>query len=106
MDLSDFEVRREFAVSKDGTKVPVNIVCRKGLVLDGSHPTLLTGYGGFGVAMQPDFSLLDALLARHGGVYVLANLRGGGEYGEEWHHAGNLTKKQNVFDDFIACAAT
>ena len=104
VDLSDFEVRREFAISKDGTKVPVNIVCRKGLTLDGSHPTLLTGYGGYGLSMQPYFSLLDAFWLRHGGVYVLANLRGGGEFGEDWHRAGKLTKKQNVFDDFIASA--
>jgi prolyl oligopeptidase len=104
VSLDDFEVRREFAVSKDGTKVPVNIVCRKGLVLDGSHPTLLTGYGGYGVSMQPHFSLGNAFWLRHGGIYVLANLRGGAEFGEEWHLAGNLTKKQNVFDDFIASA--
>jgi prolyl oligopeptidase len=104
VSLEDFEVRREFAISKDGTKVPVNIVCRKGLVLDGSHPALLTGYGGYGISMQPHFSLRNAFWLRHGGIYVLANLRGGAEFGEEWHLAGNLTKKQNVFDDLIASA--
>ena len=103
--MDDVEVRREFAVSKDGTRIPVNIVCRTGLVLDGSHPTLLNAYGGYGVSMQPYFSLSNAFWLRHGGVYVLANVRGGGEFGEEWHAAGALTKKQNVFDDFIASAA-
>ncbi len=104
LGMDDVEVRREFAVSKDGTRVPLNIVSRKGLVLDGSHPTLLTAYGGYGVSMQPYFSLRNAFWLRHGGVFVLANVRGGGEYGEDWHTAGNLTKKQNVFDDFIAGA--
>ena len=103
--MDDVEVRREFAVSKDGTKVPLNIVSRKGLVLDGSHPTLLNAYGGYGASMQPFFSLRNAFWLRHGGVFVLANLRGGGEYGEDWHQAGNLTRKQNVFDDFIASAS-
>jgi prolyl oligopeptidase len=102
--MDEVEVRREFAVSKDGTKIPLNIVSRKGLVLDGSHPTLLTAYGGYGLSMQPYFSLRNAFWLRHGGVFVLANVRGGGEYGEDWHTAGNLTKKQNVFDDFIASA--
>ena len=101
----DAEVVREFATSKDGTQVPVNIVRRKGLVLDGSHPLLLTGYGGYGISMTPKFLgpqvrlWLDA-----GGVYVIANLRGGGEYGEQWHSQGALTHKQNVFDDFAAAA--
>jgi prolyl oligopeptidase len=101
----DAEVVREFATSKDGTQVPVNIVRRKGLVLDGSHPLLLTGYGGYGISMTPSFLgpqvrlWLDA-----GGVYVIANLRGGGEYGEQWHSQGALTHKQNVFDDFAAAA--
>jgi prolyl oligopeptidase len=105
LGLDDFEVRRELAVSKDGTKVPVNIVCRKGLVLDGSHPTILNAYGGYGISMQPYFSLRNVFWLRHGGIYVLANLRGGGEFGEDWHLGGNLTKKQNVFDDFIASAS-
>lgn len=104
VDLGDVEVRREFATSKDGTKVPVNIVFKKGLKLDGKSPLLLTGYGGFSIPMQPRFSLRTAFWLRHGGVFVVANLRGGGEFGEEWHVQGNLTRKQNVFDDFIASA--
>ncbi len=103
IDTSKYEVRREFATSKDGTKVPLNIVCRKGLALSGDHPTLLTGYGGYGVNITPGFALRDFLLLEQGFVLAEANLRGGGEYGEAWHTAGNLTKKQNVFDDFIAC---
>jgi prolyl oligopeptidase len=103
-DFSDVEVVREFATSKDGTKVPVNIVKRKGTILNGENPTLLTGYGGYGISRTPGFSASRRLWLDQGGVYVVANLRGGGEYGEEWHLAGNLTKKQNVFDDFEACA--
>ncbi|MFO0832240.1 MAG: prolyl oligopeptidase family serine peptidase [Phycisphaerales bacterium] len=103
LDLSRYEVRREFAISKDGTKVPVNIVCRKGLAQNAGNPTLLTGYGGYGVDITPSFALRDILLLEQGFVLAEANLRGGGEYGEAWHAAGNLTKKQNVFDDFIAC---
>src|SRR5450755_3122152 len=103
--FDDAEVVREFATSKDGTRVPVNIIRRRGTRLDGSNPTLLEGYGGYGVNMQPFFlgSFARAWLDQ-GGVYVIANLRGGAEYGEEWHQAGRLTRKQNVFDDFIACA--
>jgi prolyl oligopeptidase len=103
--FDDAEVVREFATSKDGTRVPVNIIRRRGTRLDGSNPTLLEGYGGYGVNMQPFFlgSFTRAWLDQ-GGVYVIANLRGGAEYGEEWHQAGRLTRKQNVFDDFIACA--
>jgi len=104
VDTSNYEVRREFATSKDGTKVPVNIVCKKGVALDGSNPTLLTAYGGYGVSITPYFSLRDVLLLEQGFVLAEANIRGGGEYGEEWHLQGNLTKKQNVFDDFLACA--
>jgi prolyl oligopeptidase len=101
----DVEVVREFAMSKDGTQVPVNIVRRKGLSLDGSHPLLLTGYGGYGVSMTPRFLGPDVRLwLDAGGVYVIANLRGGGEYGEQWHSQGALTHKQNVFDDFAAAA--
>ena len=101
----DAEVVREFATSKDGTQVPLNIIRRKGLELDGSHPTLLTGYGGYGISMSPYFLGPDVRLwLDAGGVYVIANLRGGGEYGEEWHRQGSLTKKQNVFDDFAAAA--
>ena len=102
--LPDVDVVREFAVSKDGTRVPVNILMRKGSKLDGSQPALLTGYGGFGISMRPWFMRQAAFWLRHGGVFAMANLRGGGEFGEEWHLAGNLTRKQNVFDDFIACA--
>ena len=104
VDFSDIEAVREFAVSKDGTKVPVNILRRKGTKLDGSNPTLLTGYGGYGISLRPGFSFEDRLWFDRGGVMVVANLRGGGEYGEEWHLAGNLTRKQTVFDDFAACA--
>jgi prolyl oligopeptidase len=103
-DFSDAEVLREFATSKDGTKIPLNIIRRKGTKLDGKNPVLLTGYGGYSVNISPSYSLrLRALLDR-GFVFAEANLRGGGEYGEAWHRAGNLTKKQNVFDDFAACA--
>jgi prolyl oligopeptidase len=103
--FDDTEVVREFAVSKDGTRVPVNIVRRRGTRLDGSNPTLLEGYGGYSISMQPYFlGAFTRAWLDQGGVYVIANLRGGGEYGEEWHQAGRLTRKQNVFDDFIACA--
>jgi prolyl oligopeptidase len=103
--FDDAEVVREFATSKDGTRVPVNIIRRRATRLDGSNPMLLEAYGGYGVNMQPFFlgSFTRAWL-NQGGVYAIANLRGGGEYGEEWHQAGRLTRKQNVFDDFIACA--
>lgn len=103
-DFSDVEVIREFATSKDGTKVPMNIIRPKGTILDGNNPTILYGYGGYGSSMTPGFDPTLRLWMDQGGVYVIANLRGGGEYGEEWHLAGNLTKKQNVFDDFAACA--
>ncbi len=101
-DMKDAVVRREYAVSKDGTRVPVNIVARKGVRRDGSNPTLLYGYGGYGVSMTPYFSTMLRLWLDYGGVYAVANVRGGGEFGEPWHLAGNLTKKQNVFDDFAA----
>ncbi len=104
VDFSDIEAVREFAVSKDGAKIPVNILRRKGTQLDGSNPTLLTGYGGYGISLRPGFDFSQRLWFDRGGVIVIANLRGGGEYGEEWHLAGNLTLKQNVFDDFAACA--
>jgi prolyl oligopeptidase len=103
--FDDAEVVREFAASKDGTRVPVNIIRRKGTRLDGANPTLLYGYGGYGISEEPYFLGASARLwLDQGGVYVDANLRGGAEYGEEWHLAGNLTRKQNVFDDFLACA--
>ena len=104
VDFSDAEVLRAFATSKDGTQVPLNIIRRKGTKLDGKNPTLLYGYGGYGISLSPNYSLARRIWLDQGGVYVIANLRGGGEYGEDWHKAGNLVKKQNVFDDFIACA--
>ena len=103
-DFSDCEVVREFATSRDGTKVPINIIRRKGTQLDGNNPLLLTGYGGYGYSISPHFMACRRLWLDMGGVEVVANLRGGGEYGEAWHKAGNLANKQNVFDDFIACA--
>jgi prolyl oligopeptidase len=103
-DFNDAEVVREFATSKDGTRIPVNIIRRKGTKLDGKNPVLLTGYGGYGISVGPDFSLRRKTLIEHGFVLAIANLRGGGEYGEAWHKAGSLAKKQNVFDDFAACA--
>jgi prolyl oligopeptidase len=104
VSFTDIEVTREFATSKDGTKVPLNIVAKKGTELDGNNPTLLYGYGGYGISMSPSFDFTRRLWFDRGGVYVVANVRGGGEFGEEWHKAGNLTKKQNVFDDFAAAA--
>ncbi len=103
-DFSDIEVKRDFAVSKDGTKVPVNILMKKGTVLDGQAPTLLYGYGGYGISMTPDFNATRLLWLEQGGIYAVGNIRGGREYGDAWHLAGMLTKKQNVFDDFAACA--
>jgi prolyl oligopeptidase len=103
-DFGDTEVVRELVTSKDGTKVPLNILRRKGSKLDGTHPTLLYGYGGFNVSITPRFGSLVRIWLEQGGVYAVANLRGGGEFGEAWHLAGNLTNKQNVFDDFAACA--
>lgn len=100
----DVEVVRAFAPSRDGTKVPMNIIRRKGTRLDGNRPTLLSGYGGYGVSQTPQFDFTRRLWLDQDGVLVVANLRGGGEYGEAWHQAGNLTRKQNVFDDFLACA--
>ena len=103
--FDDAEVMRDFAISRDGTRVPVNIIHHKGTKLDGTNPVLMRGYGGFGISLKPDFIGSNARVwLDQGGVYVIANLRGGGEYGEEWHKAGNLTHKQNVFDDFLACA--
>ncbi len=103
--FDDVEVVREFATSKDGTQVPLNIIRKKGLKLDGTNPVLLTGYGGFGVTLAPRFLGIDGWLwLNAGGVYAVANLRGGGEFGEAWHEDGRLTHKQNVFDDFAACA--
>ena len=103
-NFDDIEVVRDFAKSKDGTKVPLNILRKKGIKLDGQNPTFLYAYGGYGINMTPNFDSTRRVWFDAGGVYVVANLRGGGEYGEAWHKAGNLTKKQNVFDDFIAAA--
>jgi prolyl oligopeptidase len=104
VDFSDAEVVRDFAASKDGTKVPISILRRKGTKLDGKNPTILYGYGGYGLPMVPTYSPLRRLWLDAGVVYALAHVRGGGEYGDAWHKAGNLTHKQNVFDDFIASA--
>jgi prolyl oligopeptidase len=103
-NFDDIEVVREFAISKDGTKVPISILRKKGIKLDGQNPTLLYGYGGYGINLTPYFSAPRRIWFDAGGVYAIANLRGGGEFGENWHLSGNLTHKQNVFDDFIACA--
>lgn len=103
VSFEDAEVVRDFTVSKDGTRIPINIIRSNGTELDGQNPVLLTGYGGFGLARTPRFSALRRIWLDHGGVYAVANIRGGGEYGEEWHRDGSLTKKQNVFDDFYAC---
>jgi prolyl oligopeptidase len=104
VSFSDIEVTREFATSKDGARIPLNIMRRKGTKLDGNNPTLLYGYGGYGISMSPAFDFTRRLWFDRGGIYVVANIRGGGEFGEEWHKAGNLTNKQNVFDDFAAAA--
>jgi prolyl oligopeptidase len=103
-DFSNVEVVREFATSRDGTRVPLNIIRRKGIALDGTNPTILYGYGGFGISLSPFFDPSASIWLDQGGVYAIANLRGGGEYGEAWHRAGSLTNKQNVFDDFLAAA--
>ena len=105
ISLADIEVRREFATSKDGTKVPMTILMRKGTKLDGTNPAYLTGYGGYAISTTPGFlGSFGRLWFDHGGIFVDTNLRGGAEYGESWHASGNLLNKQNVFDDFAACA--
>jgi prolyl oligopeptidase len=104
VDESKFEVKQVWYASKDGTRVPMFLVYAKGLKLDGSNPLLLEAYGGFAVNNTPNFSSDAIAFAEHGGIYALANIRGGGEFGEAWHQAGMRDKKQNVFDDFIAAA--
>jgi prolyl oligopeptidase PreP (S9A serine peptidase family)/phosphodiesterase/alkaline phosphatase D-like protein len=104
VSFDDVEVVREIATSKDGTPIPLNIIRRRGTRLNGDNPTILYGYGGYGINMTPRLDLSRRVWLDQGGVVAIANLRGGGEFGEEWHLSGNLTKKQNVFDDFAACA--
>jgi len=99
-----YESKQVFYTSKDGTKIPMIITHKKGLKLNGKNPTILYGYGGFNVSVTPSFSISNAVWLENGGVYAVANLRGGGEYGKQWHDAGIQLKKQNVFDDFIAAA--
>eukprot|EP01096_Ripella_sp_DP13-Kostka_P010062 TRINITY_DN3914_c0_g2_i1.p1 TRINITY_DN3914_c0_g2~~TRINITY_DN3914_c0_g2_i1.p1 ORF type:complete len:703 (-),score=-55.09 TRINITY_DN3914_c0_g2_i1:7-2115(-) len=98
----DYESKQVFYTSKDGTKIPMIITYKKGIKLDGKNPTILYGYGGFNVSLTPSFSIANAVWLENGGVYAVANLRGGGEYGKKWHDAGTKLQKQNVFDDFIA----
>jgi len=104
MDPSAYETTQVFYLSKDGTKVPMFLTHKKGLALDGSNPTLLYAYGGFDISITPSFSPARILWMEMGGIYAVANLRGGGEYGKEWHESGKLLQKQNVFDDFIGAA--
>ncbi len=104
VDFSDCEVTQETAASKDGTRVPLRIVHRKSLRLDGDNPTLLYGYGGYAISQQPIFDPMRKVWLEQGGVWAAAGLRGGGEWGEDWHRTGRLRQKQNVFDDFVACA--
>ena len=99
---ADYESKQVFYTSKDGTKIPMIITHKKGIKLDGKNPTILYGYGGFNVSLTPSFSITNAVWMENGGIYAVANLRGGGEYGKKWHDAGTQMKKQNVFDDFIA----
>ncbi|MFT7721652.1 MAG: prolyl oligopeptidase family serine peptidase [Roseateles sp.] len=101
-DTEQYETRREFVTSKDGTRFPIFIAARKGLKFDGNNPTLLYGYGGFNIPITPGYGVTAATWLKMGGVYVIAAIRGGGEYGSAWHEAGTRLKKQNVFDDFIA----
>ncbi|MGB2371643.1 MAG: prolyl oligopeptidase family serine peptidase, partial [Flavobacteriales bacterium] len=101
---SDYVSKQIFYTSKDGTEVPMIITHKKGINYDGTNPTILYGYGGFNVSLTPSFSISRAVWLEQGGVYAVANLRGGGEYGKEWHNAGTQMNKQNVFDDFIAAA--
>ncbi|MDB2701582.1 prolyl oligopeptidase family serine peptidase [Flavobacteriaceae bacterium] len=101
---ADYESKQVFYTSKDGTKIPMIITHKKGLKLTGKNPTILYGYGGFNISLSPSFSIVNAVWMEQGGIYAVPNLRGGGEYGKEWHKAGTKMQKQNVFDDFIAAA--
>ncbi|MDD3740167.1 MAG: prolyl oligopeptidase family serine peptidase [Bacteroidales bacterium] len=103
-NTADYETKQIFYTSEDGTSIPMFIVFKKGIALDGNNPTLLYGYGGFNISLTPYFSISRCIWLEQGGVVAIANIRGGGEYGEEWHKDGTLLKKQNVFDDFIAAA--
>jgi prolyl oligopeptidase len=103
-DPKDFESKQIFYTSKDGTKIPMLITYKKGMELTGKNPCLLYGYGGFSVSLTPYFSTSNMILLENGGIFAVPNIRGGGEYGEDWHNAGIKTKKQNVFDDFMAAA--
>jgi prolyl oligopeptidase len=103
-NADDYESKQVFYTSKDGTQVPMIITHKKGVLLDGKNPTILYGYGGFNISLTPSFSIANAVWMEQGGIYAVANLRGGGEYGKKWHDAGTQLKKQTVFDDFIAAA--
>jgi prolyl oligopeptidase len=100
----EYESKQVFYTSKDGTRVPMIITHKKGIEMNGKNPTILYGYGGFNISLTPSFSVANVVWMEQGGIYAVANLRGGGEYGKEWHKAGTKMKKQNVFDDFIAAA--
>ncbi|NEP47122.1 MAG: S9 family peptidase, partial [Okeania sp. SIO2H7] len=103
-NLDEYETKQIFYNSKDGTRVPMFVSYKKGIELDGNNPTILYGYGGFSIPITPGFSISRLAWMEMGGIYAIANIRGGGEYGEEWHQGGIKDKKQNVFDDFIAAA--
>ena len=103
-DANQYTSKQVFFASADGTRVPMTITCKKGIQLDGKNPTILYGYGGFNISLTPAFSVVNAIWLEMGGIYAVANLRGGGEYGKEWHDAGTRFQKQNVFDDFSAAA--
>ena len=103
-DSKNFVSEQHFFTSKDSTKVPISIMYKKGVKLDRKNPTILYGYGGFNISLKPSFSVINAVWLEQGGIYAVANLRGGGEYGKDWHDSGTKMKKQNVFDDFIAAS--
>jgi prolyl oligopeptidase len=103
-DPAKYESKQVFYTSKDGTKIPMILTYKKGILLNGTNPTMLYGYGGFNISLTPSFSVSNLTFIENGGIYAVANLRGGGEYGDEWHNAGIKMKKRNVFDDFIAAA--